>query len=145
MKTVSWLQGLCKVVLWWTMKLSYNVIMPLNLITQAPNSICVLTLALLSLGLLLCVTDQQLLWEHGPVWNRTVYAPTAAAPGPPPPPPPPRPPPPQAPHPTPTALVNPLKKPPKWIRRPVGASFAVSYATLNYQMCITVSPLSSAI
>ena len=84
MKTVSWLQGLCKVVLWWTMKLSYNVIMPLNLITQAPNSICVLTLALLSLGLLLCVTDQQLLWEHGPVWNRTVYAPTAAAPGPPP-------------------------------------------------------------
>ncbi|CAL8318276.1 unnamed protein product [Lota lota] len=31
---------------------------------------------------------------------------------------------PQAPHTTPTALVNPLKKPPKWIRRPVGASFA---------------------
>lgn len=27
---------------------------------------------------------------------------------------------------TPPASVNPLKKPPKWIRRPVGASFAVS-------------------
>ena len=26
----------------------------------------------------------------------------------------------------PPAVVNPLKKPPKWIRRPVGASFAVS-------------------
>lgn len=26
----------------------------------------------------------------------------------------------------PSTTVNPLKKPPKWIRRPVGASFAVS-------------------
>uniref|UniRef100_A0A8C4ZSA6 Protein transport protein Sec31A n=1 Tax=Gadus morhua TaxID=8049 RepID=A0A8C4ZSA6_GADMO len=31
---------------------------------------------------------------------------------------------PQAPCPAPPAMVNPLKKPPKWIRRPVGASFA---------------------
>ncbi|XP_059894472.1 protein transport protein Sec31A isoform X6 [Gadus macrocephalus] len=31
---------------------------------------------------------------------------------------------PQAPRPAPPAMVNPLKKPPKWIRRPVGASFA---------------------
>lgn len=28
-------------------------------------------------------------------------------------------------------IVPPLKKPPKWVRRPVGASFAVS-ATLKY-------------
>lgn len=39
--------------------------------------------------------------------------------------------PPQAPA-TP-ATVNPLKKPPKWIRRPVGASFAVSLVSYtNY-------------
>lgn len=29
------------------------------------------------------------------------------------------------------ATVNPLKKPPKWIRRPVGASFAVSSVSLS--------------
>lgn len=30
------------------------------------------------------------------------------------------------------AAVNPLKKPPKWIRRPVGASFAVSSVSLSF-------------